>query len=127
MLRTRHIRLVGLMLGIALVVGCLLACPAAHAGRGPGGGGRGGPGGPPPEAATACSGKSSGDTCSFTTPRGDAVSGTCTDFNGALSCRPADCPNGQAGQGRGFGPGSGQGMGGQGQGFGPGGGQGGRQ
>ena len=33
--------------------------------------------GPPPEAYTVCEGKSSGDTASFESPHGDAVTGTC--------------------------------------------------
>ncbi|SLM31686.1 exported hypothetical protein [Desulfamplus magnetovallimortis] len=33
--------------------------------------------GPPPEAFTACEGKSVGDTAEFVSPRGDTVTGTC--------------------------------------------------
>ncbi len=32
---------------------------------------------PPPEAISACSGKSEDDACSVTTPRGDTMEGTC--------------------------------------------------
>jgi len=34
-------------------------------------------GNPPQEAVNACNGKSSGSLCSFTSPRGDVISGTC--------------------------------------------------
>lgn len=34
--------------------------------------------GPPPEAYSACDGKSEGDTASFESPRGDTITGTCT-------------------------------------------------
>ena len=33
--------------------------------------------GPPPEAYTACEGKSEGDTAAFESPSGDTISGTC--------------------------------------------------
>lgn len=33
--------------------------------------------GPPPEAYTACEGKSEGDTAAFESPHGDTVTGTC--------------------------------------------------
>ena len=46
-------------------------------------------GGPPQEAITACSGKSQGVSCTFTTPRG-MITGTCqTPPNGSLACVPA--------------------------------------
>jgi hypothetical protein len=52
--------------------------------------------GPPPEALAACKGKSSGTECSFQSPHGDNVSGTCfapkTDL--PLGCRPSHPPNG---------------------------------
>jgi hypothetical protein len=32
---------------------------------------------PPQEAITICEGKSEGDTCSMTTPRGESVEGSC--------------------------------------------------
>jgi hypothetical protein len=48
--------------------------------------------GPPPEAYTACEGKSTGDTAEFTSPRGDTVTGTCEtergDSSGKLVLRP---------------------------------------
>lgn len=57
--------------------------------QGQGGGGRGHQG-PPPEAYTACEGKSEGDTSFFESPRGDTVTGTCVqDRNGdQLVLRP---------------------------------------
>ncbi|GEM_PF-4840984 len=81
---------------------------------GPGQGQQGKHRGPPPEALAACEGKSSGAECSFQSPRGDTVSGTCfapkSDL--PLGCRPSH-PPGQNGGGRG--QGGGQGQGGQGQ------------
>lgn len=53
--------------------------------RGPGGGGRGGP---PQEAISACSGKSSGASCSFTTPRGK-ISGSCRSIQSNVACVPS--------------------------------------
>jgi hypothetical protein len=59
-------------------------------------GGPGGPPGggpphrPPPEALDACSGKSDGDACGFTSPRGDQISGSCrTPPGSGLACVPA--------------------------------------
>lgn len=62
-----------------------------------------GPPGPPPEALAACSGKTQGAACSFKTPRGDQMNGTCAlppapggrgeaGATPALSCRPANPP-----------------------------------
>ncbi len=39
--------------------------------------GRGRHQGPPPEAYSACEGKSAGDTAEFISPHGDTVTGTC--------------------------------------------------
>jgi len=47
--------------------------------------------GPPPEAYTACEGKSAGDTAEFVSPRGDTVTGTCVQEGDRLVLRP-DCP-----------------------------------
>ncbi len=44
--------------------------------------------GPPPEAYTACEEKSAGETAQFTSPRGDAVSGTCEQEGDRLVLRP---------------------------------------
>ena len=58
-------------------------------GRGPGNG----PGnGPPPEAFTACEGKSEGDSVEIQTPRGDTITGTCQDHDGQLALRPDNGP-----------------------------------
>jgi hypothetical protein len=44
---------------------------------------------PPQEAISACTGKSAGTRCSFITPRGDSISGTCGAPPGAaLACMP---------------------------------------
>jgi hypothetical protein len=52
---------------------------------------QGGQGGTPPqEALNACSGKTNGASCSFVTPMGDTLSGTCgTPQGSALACMPA--------------------------------------
>lgn len=61
--------------------------------------------GPPPEALAACKGKSSGAECSFQSPRGDNVSGTCfapkSDL--PLGCKPSHPPGGGHGGGQGGG------------------------
>ncbi len=45
--------------------------------------------GPPPEAKQACSGKNEGDSCGFTSPRGDEIKGDCrTVKNGDFACVP---------------------------------------
>ena len=47
------------------------------------------PGSPPQEAINACNGKSSGSVCSFTSPRGDVISGTCRiPPSSSLACVP---------------------------------------
>ena len=52
--------------------------------------------GPPPEALAACKSASSGQQCSFTSPRGDQVSGTCLsrEEGKPLACRPSHPPGG---------------------------------
>lgn len=46
-------------------------------------------GGPPPEAKEACNGKNEGDSCGFTSPRGDEIKGDCrTVKNGEFACVP---------------------------------------
>jgi hypothetical protein len=47
---------------------------------------------PPKEAISACSNKSSGESCNITTPRGDTLSGTCenTPDGKYFACKPAD-------------------------------------
>ncbi|MGA9666821.1 MAG: YHYH protein [Gallionella sp.] len=43
---------------------------------------------PPAEALNACSGSSAGSSCSFVSPRGDTISGTCHSPAGELACVP---------------------------------------
>lgn len=45
---------------------------------------------PPPEAISACEGKSEGDTVSFETPRGDKLAGTCKMIEEQLVAVPAN-------------------------------------
>jgi len=42
----------------------------------------------PPEAITACEGKSKGTAVQFTTPRGDTLKGICKQFEGMLADMP---------------------------------------
>lgn len=58
-------------------------------------GGRGQHNGPPPEAFTACEGKSAGDTAEFVSPRGDTVTGTCVAEKDSLVLRPDNPPDGK--------------------------------
>ena len=44
--------------------------------------------GPPPEAYTACEGKSAGDEAQFVSPHGDTVTGTCEEEGDRLVLRP---------------------------------------
>jgi len=62
--------------------------------------GRGGHQGPPPEAYSACEGKSEGDTAEFTSPQGDTITGTCElDRDGdQLVLRPDNPPEGGQGE-----------------------------
>ncbi len=58
----------------------------------------GAPGGerkPPPEAYKACQNKTAGDSASFTTPRGDAITGVCKELDGTLVLVPDFMLNGQ--------------------------------
>lgn len=49
---------------------------------------RGKPPGPPPEAVTACKGKSEGSEVSFTGRNGESFSGTCQTIDGVLAAMP---------------------------------------
>ncbi|ACN17144.1 hypothetical protein HRM2_40870 [Desulforapulum autotrophicum HRM2] len=51
--------------------------------------------GPPPEAYTACEGKSEGDTAAFENPQGDTVTGTCVQERDGdqLVLRPDNPPD----------------------------------
>ena len=73
-------------------VGCFRGTPARMQARSdsglPPGKGAGGPRQPPREALAACDGLSSGAQCRFTSPRGDAIGGTCRSPAGALACVP---------------------------------------
>ena len=48
--------------------------------------------GPPPEAYTACEGKSAGDSAEFESPHGDTVTGTCVQDGERLVLRPDHHP-----------------------------------
>lgn len=58
--------------------------------------------GPPAEALAACKGKAAGAECSFQSPHGDNVSGTCfapkSDL--PLGCKPSHPPGGGHGGGQ---------------------------
>lgn len=63
--------------------------PESEPRQGPGGGES--PAGqrrPPAEAIDACAGAASGAQCRFTSPRGDAIAGTCRAPGGVLACVP---------------------------------------
>jgi hypothetical protein len=53
------------------------------------------PQGPPPEAYSACEGKSAGDTAEFVSPHGDTVTGTCEQEGDRLVLRPDNPPDGR--------------------------------
>lgn len=72
----------------------------------PGGGEPPGGGGLPPEAVTACSGKSAQDPCEVVTPMG-MRQGTCQDVAGTLACVTAGGPPGGGGSPPGGGGGGG--------------------
>lgn len=47
--------------------------------------------GPPPQATEACQGKNAQAACSFVTPRGDTISGTCRRLpDNKFACVPAN-------------------------------------
>lgn len=84
------------VLVLALVTAYSLSTFAAQGSRRD----RGARQGPPPEAYTACEGKSAGDRAEFTSPRGDTVSGTCEENRGRLVLRPDRSRGGGSGKGR---------------------------
>jgi hypothetical protein len=53
------------------------------------------PQGPPPEAISACEGKSVGDSVEFTGRRGEAVKATCKKIDGKLAAVPDNMPERQ--------------------------------
>ena len=62
-------------------------------------GGRGGRRqGPPPEAYTACEGKSAGDTAEFVSPHGHTVTGVCEQEGDRMVLRPDNPPPGHRGK-----------------------------
>ena len=61
----------------------------------PGGEDRRLPQGPPQEAIAACEGKSEGDSCEFTSPRDETISGTCRSIEEQLACVPEGGPRGR--------------------------------
>jgi hypothetical protein len=49
--------------------------------------------GPPPQALAACQSQAAAAACSFTTPRGDSLAGTCWAPQGKpLACKPQHPP-----------------------------------
>jgi hypothetical protein len=50
--------------------------------------------GPPPEALQACAGLAEGASCSFTTPSGDELTGTCRSApdGSSVACAPSQPP-----------------------------------
>lgn len=56
--------------------------------------------GPPPEAFTACEGKSAGDVAEFVSPHGDTVMGTCEQQDDRLVLRPDNSRRNSAGNNR---------------------------
>ncbi|SFD99949.1 hypothetical protein [Paracidovorax konjaci] len=82
------------LISAALAVAALLsaACAMAqpsHAGHQPPA--------PPPEAYTACQGKTEGATVTLTMPDGKSLQGTCRTMNGTLVAMPAGGPPGAGG------------------------------
>jgi hypothetical protein len=63
---------------------------------------------PPPEAFEACDGKKAGDKVTFTTPRGEKISGTCTMMPARLVASPDRPPQQGANQAGGNPPGGSQ-------------------
>ncbi|MCX7238917.1 MAG: hypothetical protein NTU86_00585 [Burkholderiales bacterium] len=83
--------LIGRLLALATFAATLTACCAISAQPSEG---SGGPRRPPAEALDACKTASSGQECSFTSPRG-SVKGTCWAPEGKpLACKPKDAPAG---------------------------------
>ena len=85
-------------LGILAILALIPASGYAYGGHG---GGRHLQG-PPQEAIDACTELSEGDAVQFTTPRGDAVSGTCRQIRGQMVAVPeGGPPGGRMGKGSG--------------------------
>ncbi|MFN4119190.1 hypothetical protein [Acidovorax sp.] len=90
--RTATARTTTLSATISRTVSCIALCGFMTAGFAQQG--RPTPPSPPPEAYTACQGKSEGDTVTLTLPDGKALEGTCRTINGALAAAPAGRPGG---------------------------------
>ncbi len=95
-----RIRLPMLLIALALP-GVSFANPGASQGQQPPQQGQGqapGQGGqgrvPPPEAFAACDGKQAGAVVTFTTPRGEKLTGTCRMFPARLVAMPDHPPQG---------------------------------
>ena len=76
---------------MTIIIAVLIICATNAFGQGPPSKGQGHQG-PPPEAYTACEGKSAGDTAEFVSPRGDTVCGTCEQEGDRLVLRPDNPP-----------------------------------
>lgn len=77
---------------IALMFAAQTAYASEEGGRGQGGDRKG----PPPEAFTACEGKSVGDTSSFEGRNGETLSGTCEETpDGQMVLHPDNAPQRQ--------------------------------
>ena len=90
MIASTHLRHAALGLALsALAAGAVAQQPPSG---GPGGGR---PMGPPPEAYTACQGKTEGASVTITTPDGKQMAATCVKgLDGRLAARPNDMPKG---------------------------------
>ena len=86
---TRKTSLIIVLLAMFVLSGSMGNEVTAQAGRD---GGR--PQGPPPEAFTACEGKSVGDSAEFVNPHGDTVTGTCQQQGDRLVLIPDGPPPG---------------------------------
>jgi hypothetical protein len=69
-------------------VGCFRGAAVRTAARADAGSAQGGPPRPPAEAIAACSGLAPDASCRFTSPRGDAIGGTCRARAGFVACVP---------------------------------------
>lgn len=83
------------LIGLALIISASTAYKQAYAHRSP-----------PQEIIDACSDKAEGDVCSFVTPKGDTVEGTCDQLReiDTLACRPDEAPPKMDGEDRSMGP-----------------------
>lgn len=85
------------IVSVCIFVATLMMLPMWLEAQPGGGGGKGGrpPQGPPQEAIAACEGKSEGDSCEFTGPRDDTISGICRSIEEQLTCAPEGGPRGR--------------------------------